>query len=194
MILSRVPRSRAGWLARAWVVVAAGLIGMLLFGSSVPFELGWAGKPGKLTITSCETTGEGKGRRTQCAGSFASDDGTVVDEYYGDNGVYPVGKVLRRQRESSLTLDPVGWGSAALTLSAVLGSLAGVGVGLQALSAVSRRHPTDRQRAQRPPLATRRGTLHPLSPAMRRLEWTAWGLIAASLAGALVMLVVGLLL
>lgn len=42
MILSRVPRSRAGWLARAWVVVAAGLIGMLLFGSSVPFELGWA--------------------------------------------------------------------------------------------------------------------------------------------------------
>ncbi|MFF7633226.1 hypothetical protein ACFZB9_08760 [Kitasatospora sp. NPDC008050] len=191
-----MPRSRAGWLARAWVVLVAGVLGMLLFGSSVPFELGDTGKPGKLTITSCETVGEGKGRHTYCAGSFTSDDGTVVDEYHGDESVYPVGKVMRRQRESSLVLDPVGWGAAALTLSAVLGSLAAVGVGLQALSAVSRRHPTDRQRAQRPPIAAaaaRGRTLYPLSPAMQRVEWAAWGLIAVSVAGAAVLLCVGLL-
>ncbi|WP_280671588.1 MULTISPECIES: hypothetical protein [unclassified Kitasatospora] len=188
-----MPRSRAGWLCRAWLVLVAGLVGVFLFGSSVPYELGYAGKPGKLTIESCETHGQGKSRRTDCTGSFTSNDGTVMNEYYGDESAYPAGKVLSRQRESADVLDPVGWGAAALTVSAVLGSLVLVGAGLQAFASVSRRHPTARQRAQRQSLAMRGRTLYPLPPAQRRVERAAWIIIAASLVGAAVMLCIGLL-
>ncbi|WP_460625054.1 hypothetical protein [Kitasatospora kifunensis] len=188
-----MPRSRAGWLGRAWLVLAAGLVGVVLFGSSVPYELGYAGKAGKLTIESCETHGEGKGRRTDCTGSFSSNDGTVVNEYYGNEGVYRVGAVLSRQRESAYVLDPVGWSAAALTLSAVLGSLVVVGAGLQAIAAVSRRYPTAAQLSRRQPLVTRGRTLYPLPPVQRRVELVAWIFIGASLVGAVVMLCIGLL-
>jgi hypothetical protein len=146
-----------------------------------------------LTIESCETTGEGRSLRTYCTGHFTSADGTVVNEFFGAEDNYRVGAVLPRQREAANMLAPVGWGAAALSTAAALGSVVLIGAGMAAVANVSRRHPTERQRLERDQLAVRGRTLYPLPPLQRRAELVGWSIAAAGLVGAVAMLCVRLL-
>lgn len=116
------------------MLVAVGIVVLLLCGSKAPYELGYAGKPGTLTIDYCGP--EEAGPHNACTGYFDSADGTIVGEYFAkeDFGAHPTGTKLHRQREAPGELDQLGLSSVTVSGSLVGVALIGAGAALRTRS------------------------------------------------------------
>jgi hypothetical protein len=135
-------RSRAGWLVSGVVVALSGLALLLGLANEVRYELGYAGKPGQLRITSCRTTGSGKTTRVSCAGVFTLNDGTVTDEPHSVDWDLHAEDVVAAQRQPNGSLSETGWKTASFAIGGALFGLMMVGLGVHGLAATSHRFPS----------------------------------------------------
>ncbi|MGW3177350.1 hypothetical protein [Streptomyces sp. NPDC001153] len=134
------PKTVPGRVATALCMLFIGvLFGGLGIGGGVGLADGlkystrMSGTPGLLKIETCETTGTGKQRHTDCYGLFRSDDHHVVDQFASIGDSYEVGTVMPVQHDAGGHCYLVGVAPTAGRLAGICACVVALVAGLTAL-------------------------------------------------------------
>ncbi|MER6735697.1 hypothetical protein [Streptomyces puniciscabiei] len=134
------PKTVPGRIAMALFMVFIGVLfsglgtgGAVDLADGLKYSTRMSGTPGLLTTETCETTGTGKQRHTDCYGVFRADDHRLVDRFASIGGSYRAGTVLPVQRDAGGHCHLVGVAPTAGRLAGICACVVALVAGLTAL-------------------------------------------------------------
>ncbi|AOR31302.1 hypothetical protein BFF78_09875 [Streptomyces fodineus] len=134
------PKTVPGRIAMALVMLFVGVLfsglgggGAVGLADGLKYSTRMSGAPGLLRIETCDTTGSGKQRHTDCFGLFRSDDHRVVDQFASIGDSYKAGTVLPVQHDAEGHCYVVGVAPTAGRLAGICACVVALVAGLASL-------------------------------------------------------------